>query len=424
MDIQRRKPPHKKITAQGGVQFRERVFHRTSSESEQQRTPQETKQGLGSRNFFDRMKEGAEPLKQLSKSLPQSFAAPKKGYKTLAEKSRAMSATTRFAQSLNQGKEEKKQVVVSPVSVAEKAVKYMPQGQRVEGAKEVFEKVDQKELKKHESKQAATTKAMRDFSANFARTVTEKVHVENFSHLRIWQFSMIGAMLFGMFSMSVIMWNFGQSVEATDQASVETLVTSPMGVLVETSGVGGGIDLDNALNPAAIVAEQAVAATPVIEEPVPEELSGPEAPLKSPEQVSFESRVTEMVAGYPIEAMLSEIFKQDMEVAAYIIGIAKIESAWGERVPVLKGEDCYNYWGYRAKRERMGTGGHTCFDDYADAVETIGTRIENLVYKYEKKTPRDMLVWKCGSSCESHDPAGVERWVSVVSTYKERALGK
>jgi hypothetical protein len=28
-----------------------------------------------------------------------------------------------------------------------------------------------------------------------------------------------------------------------------------------------------------------------------------------------------------------------------------------------------------------------------------------------------MLIWKCGRSCATHDPAGVERWVSVIAKY-------
>ena len=32
-------------------------------------------------------------------------------------------------------------------------------------------------------------------------------------------------------------------------------------------------------------------------------------------------------------------------------------------------------------------------------------------------TPQKMVVWKCGSSCAGHDPAGVSKWISDVSIY-------
>ncbi len=143
---------------------------------------------------------------------------------------------------------------------------------------------------------------------------------------------------------------------------------------------------------------------------------------KKKEQI-FAQNLREYVAGHPIEQMTEALAKEDPVVVAYMIAMAKQESNWGKRVPVFNGQDCYNYWGFRAKRARMGTGGHTCFDSPEDAVETVARRVHDLVYKYNRTTPRQMLVWKCGRSCATHDPAGVERWVTVVGKYY-RAIEK
>lgn len=131
----------------------------------------------------------------------------------------------------------------------------------------------------------------------------------------------------------------------------------------------------------------------------------------------FAQRLHTYVSGYPIEQMVDALVVQDPVVVAYMVAMAKQESNWGKRVPVLNGQDCYNYWGFRAKRARMGSGGHTCFDSPEDAVETVAKRVHELVYNYNRRTPRQMLIWKCGRSCASHDPVGVERWIAVISQY-------
>jgi len=113
----------------------------------------------------------------------------------------------------------------------------------------------------------------------------------------------------------------------------------------------------------------------------------------------YEESIRDMVKGYPIEPMLPFIFAQDRLTAAFLIGIAKKESNWGKRVPVLKGQDCFNYWGYRGIRRMMGSGGHTCFNSRADAVATVSTRLEKLIHSEKLDTPEKMIVWKCGFSC-------------------------
>ncbi len=124
-----------------------------------------------------------------------------------------------------------------------------------------------------------------------------------------------------------------------------------------------------------------------------------------------------MVAGHPIEKMTRFIAKEDPQVAAFLVGIAKKESNWGKYSPKLNGKDCYNYWGFRQQRERMGSGGHTCFDSPKEAVEVVGKRIAALIEKEQINSPRDMLVWKCGYSCADHDPSSVDKWVHDVSLY-------
>ena len=131
----------------------------------------------------------------------------------------------------------------------------------------------------------------------------------------------------------------------------------------------------------------------------------------------YEESIREMVRGYPIEAMLPAILAQDRLTAAFLIGIAKKESNWGKRIPVLEGQDCFNYWGYRGIRRMMGSGGHTCFNSREDAVETVARRLEKLIQSEKLDTPEKMIVWKCGFSCEGHSRESVKKWISDVDMY-------
>ncbi|MEI9966701.1 MAG: hypothetical protein WDN67_03655 [Candidatus Moraniibacteriota bacterium] len=136
----------------------------------------------------------------------------------------------------------------------------------------------------------------------------------------------------------------------------------------------------------------------------------------------YEANVRAIVKGYPIEAMLPEIFKQDRIVAAFLIGIAKKESNWGLRVPVLEDQDCFNYWGYRGQRRLMGTGGHTCFNSRKDAVDTVAKRLDELINSEKLNTPEKLVVWKCGFSCEGHNRSSVQKWISDVDHYYTEAM--
>ena len=131
-------------------------------------------------------------------------------------------------------------------------------------------------------------------------------------------------------------------------------------------------------------------------------------------QEEFEKEILKIIKGTPMEKMSSLIAKQDRTVSAFLVGIAKKESNFGKRVPVLNGEDCFNYWGYRGIRDRMGSGGHTCFNSREDAIETVAGRLERLV-KADVDTPQEMVLWKCGSACNS-DP-NAQKWISDVNIY-------
>jgi len=131
----------------------------------------------------------------------------------------------------------------------------------------------------------------------------------------------------------------------------------------------------------------------------------------------YEDNIRKMVKGYPIEEMLPYILEKDKITAAFLIGIAKKESNWGKRVPVLDGQDCYNYWGYRGVRRMMGTGGHTCFNSRQDAVDTVAKRLDTLIHSEKLNTPEKLVVWKCGFSCEGHSRESVKKWISDVDIY-------
>jgi hypothetical protein len=139
----------------------------------------------------------------------------------------------------------------------------------------------------------------------------------------------------------------------------------------------------------------------------------------------FEKELSVLVAGYPIEAMIPYIASKDRKTAAYLIGIAKKESNWGKRKPVLDGEDCYNYWGFRAKSDRMGSGGHTCFDNPKEAVTTVSKRIDQIIERNDVKSAKNMIVWKCGSNCAvTGGQDAADKWIKDVDIYAGKVLTK
>lgn len=132
----------------------------------------------------------------------------------------------------------------------------------------------------------------------------------------------------------------------------------------------------------------------------------------------LEKEIKAMVKGYPIEKMTPYILQQDPKTAMFLVAIAKKESAWGKRHPVLAGQDCYNYWGFRMQAERMGSGGHTCFDSPQQAVSVIAERIDELVESEKIDTPKEMVIWKCGYACQDKTKTVAEnKWISDVDIY-------
>jgi hypothetical protein len=136
-------------------------------------------------------------------------------------------------------------------------------------------------------------------------------------------------------------------------------------------------------------------------------------------KIQLEEKIQTMTKGYPIEKMTPYIIEKDNQVAAFLVSIAKKESNWGKRVPVLNGEDCFNYWGYRGGGTTT-KGGYTCFESREEAIDIVGGRISELINKSNLQTPRDMIIWKCGSSCAGHSDFGVRKWISDVAYYFEK----
>jgi len=230
--------------------------------------------------------------------------------------------------------------------------------------------------------------------------------VQGVSVARMWNLSIVGAVIFGMLTMTMIYKYLGQNVSA----AINDAAYAEQPQQIEQNIVSNGGNIVDAREAQSEVEEMDTSfVTKLLE--IAEEKADNE----------FEQELREMVKGYPIEVMIPEIAKQDRIVAAFIVAIAKKESAWGKRVPVLNGEDCYNYWGYRGIRDRMGTGGHTCFDSPADAVKTVAKRISTLVEEYGRDTPEQMVVWKCGSSCAATGgQAAANKWISDVSMYFDK----
>ena len=141
-------------------------------------------------------------------------------------------------------------------------------------------------------------------------------------------------------------------------------------------------------------------------------------PVFIEKNAALKKEITKLVQGYPIEKMTPYIAKQDPKTAAFLIAIAKKESNWGKRVPVLAGKDCYNYWGFRLQTDKMGSGGHTCFDSPKEAVDTVAARLDELVNEENIDTPKDMVVWKCGYGCQDENKTlSEQKWISDVNFY-------
>lgn len=215
--------------------------------------------------------------------------------------------------------------------------------------------------------------------------------VNLWSPIQLWNFSIVGAIILGMISMTIIYKMLGPGASAVSVANENQ---NP-----QTEVLGAALEKSNSQDKSSEYIEK------IIEDS--------EAMKKD----ELEKKIRSMVKGYPIEKMVPYIMEKDKIVAAFLIGIAKKESGWGVHVPVLEGQDCYNYWGYRGQRKLMGTGGHTCFNSPKDAVDTVAKRIEFLVKNKKLDTPAKMIIWKCGSACSKDDQAAVRKWISDVNIY-------
>lgn len=133
---------------------------------------------------------------------------------------------------------------------------------------------------------------------------------------------------------------------------------------------------------------------------------------------ALNDQIVSMTVGYPIEQMAGSIAMYDREVAALLVGIAKKESNWGKRVPRSSdGADCFNYWGFKGAGSRGVAMGHGCFGSPEEAVEAVGNRVAELVRIRATSEPKNFTIWKCGSSCATHSPESVRKWVSDVDQY-------
>jgi hypothetical protein len=252
------------------------------------------------------------------------------------------------------------------------------------------------------SQSSILLKVLEERYAKFDEATCEvaKSFLGQFSTVRLWNASIVGSILFGMMMMTFVYRYLGQGAAANEIAPAvavqEQLVPS-------TASVLGMSDTKND------------------EESFAQQVAEIEK-IRSAQ--TLESDIAEMVKGYPIEGMVPYIAEQDRTVAAFIVAIARKESGWGVHVPVLNGQDCYNYWGYRGVRELMGTGGHTCFNSPEDAVDTVAKRIATLVDEYDRNTPEEMVVWKCGSNCDvTGGQAAANKWISDVAMYFDELEG-
>jgi len=134
---------------------------------------------------------------------------------------------------------------------------------------------------------------------------------------------------------------------------------------------------------------------------------------KSPN--ALEKNIRKLVKGYPIAEMAPYIAGKNKRVAAFLVAIAKKESNWGVYSPKKRGKNCFNYWGYRGQ-ENPTLSGYSCFSSPRQAVNVVGKRLRELVAS-NVDTPREMVLWKCGSACSRRGARGEAKWVRDVGFY-------
>jgi hypothetical protein len=221
----------------------------------------------------------------------------------------------------------------------------------------------------------------------------KNILIDSISVFKLWNASILAAIVIGMISMSFIYRYLGPGVSAKDDG-IKEVATEYIEEKNEKKWS---------------------------KEKEEEYLTSISEYLKIEADKDFNIRAKELVKGYPIAEMMPYIIEKDPKVAAFYIAIAKKESNWGKRVPVLNGKDCYNYVGYRGKSEKKGSGGHTCFKNRKEAVDVVSKRIKDLIEIYDRDTAKEMVVWKCGSSCAATGgQAAANKWIDDVDHILEK----
>lgn len=138
----------------------------------------------------------------------------------------------------------------------------------------------------------------------------------------------------------------------------------------------------------------------------------------SKDNIVFEKKIHTAVKGYPIEKMGPYISHKNKRVASFLVAIAKKESNWGRHSPKKDGRECFNYWGYRGP-ENPTDSGYSCFDSPQHAVNVVGGRIGELVAD-KIDTPKEMVMWKCGTTSCARRDRGAAKWIWDVGYYYQK----
>lgn len=244
-----------------------------------------------------------------------------------------------------------------------------------------------------------------NFSAYIKDTLRGYTH--GVSMLRVWNLSLVGSLIFGMFLMTMIYRYLGPGAQAKVQEAKEKAeIAQVLGEEQAVRVLGDNVAKVEAEKKAQIEAEKKRAKDIIAEN-----------------QKAFETKIRELVGDTPIKQMAPFIAKEDPLVAAMFIAIARKESSWGTRVPVNNGKDCYNYVGFRLKTDKMGSAGHSCFATPKEGFERTAKRIKDLIYKENMITAQKMVSpWKCGYRPDLDDPQAVQKWVSDVDSILKEVL--
>ncbi len=131
---------------------------------------------------------------------------------------------------------------------------------------------------------------------------------------------------------------------------------------------------------------------------------------------ALRKELSNILTDTPMEEMIDPILKQEKTVAAFLVGIAFKESKFGVYSPKKNGKNCYNYWGFKGKTNPT-SGGYSCFSNPEEAITVVGKRLSKLSIEAGRTKPSQMTVWKCGSSCATHSPQSVQKWIADVSIF-------